>query len=191
MNIKALEDAVRAWVVSASGISATSVFFAAQDVPSPSPAPYVTISLGFPTRVGLDEVRRDYDSTAEAGQEIVYTARGPRELVVTVECFTPNTTETNAQATGRQILSSIDAALSLPPIRETLNAAGMGVLRRGAPRWQPGIVRAGWEGRAWLEVVFCVIETAQARTGYIQTVAISGTVDGSSTGTTTINLDED
>lgn len=179
MNIKALQDAIRSiWVLPASGLSAANVYFADQDVKSTAPGPCITISLGGPSRIGmLDQVKQSYDSTASAGQEIVLSAMGPREMVCTLQAFSPSADGQGQQGDARQLLSLVEASLGLPTIRPALNRAGLGVLKQGSVVWQPGIQRAGWEGRAVLETTFCVAETVTARLGYIQTVNGTGTVD--------------
>jgi hypothetical protein len=177
MDFKALEDAIRTiWVLPASGLTSASVFFANQDVPSPAPGPCISISLEMPQKIGRDQVKQTFDGAAPAGQEIIFTTVGIRELTVTLQAFSPGATETVAAATARPLLSQVQASLEQPTIRQALNKAGIGVLRTGEARWAPGINRAAWEGRAVLETVFCVTETTQARTGYISTVSGTGTV---------------
>jgi hypothetical protein len=179
MNFKALQDSIRSlWVLPASGLPDNAVYFATQNGPSLAPGPCITIALGGPVRIGmLDPVTKTVDLGAPNGKEIVFTSKGLRELVVTLQAFSPQANALDMENDARELLSRIDASLALPTIRPSLNKIGLGVLRQGNVVWQPGIIRAGWEGRAVLETVFCVSETATGAVGYIETANITGTVD--------------
>lgn len=171
MNMKTLQDALRTiWVLPASGLSGTEVYIARQEVPPPAP-PYITIELSGPQMIGgLDEVKQEFDALAALGQEIILTAQGPREVIVTLEAFSASAAAVDAEADARGLLSKVQASLRLPTIRPVLNAAGIAVLKPGDVRWVPGIQKAAWEGRAILETTLCVVETAVARVGYITKV---------------------
>lgn len=193
MTSKAIQEALRTlWVLPASGLGSAAVIFSDQDEASPAPGPCVTISLGGKSRVGmLDQVKQRYDSAAAAGQEIVKSATGPREITCTLQAFAPTADGRGDANDARDILSRIDTSLGLPTIRPALNKLGIGVLRQGNVTWQPGIQRAGWEGRAVLEVVLCVAETAEARLGYIETANITGKVDNTVDVAFTLEVDDE
>lgn len=184
MNLKAIQEAIRTlWVLPASGLADGAVFFSHPESAAPpqSVRPCVSIWVGAPERVGLDQVSRDFDPAGAAGQEIIYRASGPRELQVMLQAFSSSANGLDAASDARALLSKIETSLSLPNIRSALNAAAIGVLRHQPAQWVPGIARAGWEGRATLETIFCVSETVEARIGYIQSVSGTRTVDDSST----------
>lgn len=183
MNIKALQEAIRTiWLLPASGLPADRVYFARQEMETAAPSPRLVVDLGDIDSFGqLDEVKYEVVAGAPAGQEIKMTARGPRELTVTMEAFSPSADAKQAENDARQLLSRVMTWLGLPTVRPALNAAGLGILRRGLVRWIPGIPRAAWEGRASVETIFCVVETAEARVGYIQTVQGTRTIDQVST----------
>lgn len=183
MNPKTIQEAIRTiWVLPASGLAADRVYFAQPDAPSPAPSPRVVISLGDIDHVGAaDEVMREYDALAPLGQEIVHTVSGLREMTLTIEAFSSKADGTEQANDARALASRVSAFAGLPTVRPPLNAAGVGILRRERIRWVPGVVRAGFEGRAILEVVLCVSETAEARVGYIQTVKGTRTIKDKST----------
>lgn len=171
MNYKQLEEAIRnVWVFPSSGLDTGQVVFANQDGVSPAPGPCILISIGGAEHRGLDQVTQDFDAARPAGKEIVYTVQGLREITVRLEAFSPGTVERDAQATCRALLEQVQASLSLPPIRMGLNALSIGVRYEGDVQWLPGIQKAGWEGRAFLDARFYVPATATAAIGYIARV---------------------
>jgi hypothetical protein len=178
VNFKELQDAIRSiWVLPASGLPSAKVYIARQDVPPPAP-PYITIELGDSKMLGsVDEVKKEFDANAPAGQEFTLTAQGPRELLVTLEAFSASAAAIDAEADARGLLSKVRAALGLPTIRPALNALSIAVMKPGEIRWVPGIQKAAWEGRAIMETTLNVVETAQAKTGYIQNVNGTRTID--------------
>jgi hypothetical protein len=182
MDLKAIQEAIRTlWVLPASGLGAGAVYFADQDVPSPAPGPCISIGLSGPSREGVDEVTQVYDAGAALGQEIALTVSGQRTIEVMLQAFCPSAVAQAGANDARELLSKVDAALMLPTIRPLLNAAGIGVLKQGNVQWVPAIHRAGFEGRATLETVITVTETATASVGYIQTVKGTRTIKDKST----------
>lgn len=166
-----LEDAVRTWVVAATGLAADRVYFSSQDLPISELAPRVSILLGDLVNIGQDSRDHDYDPSRPAGQEIEITAKGMRELVVDLQAFAPLTV--GGGTTARSLLSTAQAVLSLPSIRDALNAAGLGVLEQGNVQRIPQPKNATTEDRATLSVRFAVSQSVSERTGYIETVVAS------------------
>lgn len=193
MTSKQIQDALLSiWALPASGLAAANVYFAHPEAPAKAPGPCISISLGGRGRIGMfDQVKQRYDSTAARGQEIVKTAMGPREVTCTLQAFSPAADGTDGANDARDMLSRLDAWLGLPTVRSALNHQNIGVLRQGSVTWQPGIERAGWEGRAVMEVVLCVPETAEARLGYIETANITGTVDNTVDVAFTLEVDDE
>lgn len=163
-----LEDAVRAWALAASGLAADQVYFANQDVRRSEAAPRVIITLGDLVTIGVDSLTHDYSAARPAGQEIEYTARGPRELAVSLQAFAPLTV--GSGVTARSLLDLCQAKLRLPSVRDALNAAGIGVLDPGTVRRLPQVVAGKWEDAAFLDVRCLVGQSVTERTGYIATV---------------------
>ncbi|MFZ5440464.1 MAG: phage neck terminator protein [Myxococcota bacterium] len=173
MNVVDLENAIRAWVLSSSGLSAGAVVFAHQDGRVPEEGAY--ISLGDIVQVGLDELRWSFDPGQPAGQEVGFTTNGPRTFTVTCSFFGGPTT---GSPTSRSRALDCQSALRLPTVRSALNAAGLGVLQEGTVRWVPAMDGTGWQGGAVLEVLFCARQTASERTGYISQYEGSATLTG-------------
>lgn len=172
MTRSALEDAVRAWVLAASGLAADKVLFAHQNGVSPVPGPAAIISLGDLSSVGLDETSHTYDVSRPAGQEIEYTAAAVVETIASVSLFTRETVgDSSAMARAERCR----VALSLPSVRDALNAAGVGVMAASTVRWVPEVDGARWQGQAVLEVRLVLRQTATERTGYISSVEFNQT----------------
>ena len=163
-----LEDAVRTWVVAATGLAADRVYFADQDLPTSEASPRVSIRLGDLVQIGQDSFDHDYDPGRPAGQEIEIKAKGMRTLAVDLQSFAPTTV--GAGTTARSVLAAAQAALSLPSVRTTLNAAGLGLLEQGTVQRIPSNALSQVEDRATLSVRFCVAQSITERTGYIETV---------------------
>lgn len=166
----AVENAVRTWVLAASGLAANRVYFADQDVPAGEAAPRVTIRIGGPVHLGLDAIEQSFDPGQPAGQEILQTARGFRTITVDLQSFAP--TMVGAGDTALAVMAKIQAALSLPSVRYTLNTAGLGVLQEGNIQRIPQVRQAINEDRATLSVRFCVTQSISERLGYIDSVEV-------------------
>lgn len=169
-----IEDAVRAWVLSASGLAAEAVYFADQAVPASELGARIVVRLGDVLQVGTDALEHTYSDARPVGAEIEYTARGPRELVVSLQAFAPATV--GSGTTARSLLAACQAALGLPSVRDALNLAGLGVLQEGAIQRIPGTSSNAPEDRAVLDTRFCLGQTTTERTGYIATVELVPTL---------------
>jgi len=169
-----LEDAVRTWVVNATGLAANRVYFADQDLPTSEAVPRISIRLGDLVQVGQDSVDHDYDPSRPAGQEIEIRAKGMRTLAVDLQSFAPTTV--GSGTTARSVLAAAQAALSLPSVRTTLNSAGLGLLQQGTVQRIPSNALAQVEDRATLSVLFAVAQSVSERLGYIQTVVTMSSV---------------
>lgn len=166
----AIENAVRAWVLPASGLASNRVYFADQDVPATEAAPRVTIRIGGPVHLGIDAIEQSFDPGQPAGQEILQTARGFRTVTVDLQSFAP--TMVGAGDTALAVMAKIQAALSLPSVRYALNAAGLGVLQEGSIQRIPQVRQTINEDRATLSVRFCVTQSISERLGYIESVEV-------------------
>src|SRR5262245_40023776 len=119
---KNIEDAIRAWVKSASGLDDQHVIWAHQTGTRPS-STFIDIALGDLLPIGTtDELLTTYHSGAPVGQEIEIKARGQREFGVTIQCFGAPVT---GNSSARAILSKVQTALSAPTPRAALHVAGL------------------------------------------------------------------
>lgn len=174
-----IEDAIRAWVVQASGLAESKVIFANQEGEAPS-GTFMTIFVGDsipygqPMLVTWEHASNEVPPPA-AGQEIELQSRQVHDLSVTVSAFTPDTT---GDAAARSLLSAVEAKLHLPTPRALLRAAGLVPIDVGAIRYVPAIAGTDFEGRAVLDVRFQVEQTASERVGYIEHVEVTDELSG-------------
>lgn len=174
MNFTDLEDAIRTWVVNASGLAESAVIFSDQPATSPAPAASIYVRLGGPEPVSpVDAETWTYNAAAELHEELEVSTHGLRRLQVELEAVAPPVT---GDGTARELLAKCAAALSLSVVREPLNALGVGVVSAGKVRWVPVERGDRREGSAFLEPVFTVGETAAAKMGYLAKVKGKGTV---------------
>lgn len=171
MTFADLENAVRAWVVSSSGLDPSLVYFADQPYPVSEVRPRITIRLGALAPIGHDWATHTYDPSRPAGQEIEYSATGSRELTISLQAFAPTTVGDGD--TARELLERVFGRLSLPSVRDPLNAAGVGVLRTSTVQRLPTVVGTMNEDRAVGELVASVSSKYSERTGYIERAEVA------------------
>jgi hypothetical protein len=169
LNLKAIEDAVLAWVRAGSSYADDKVILEAQGGSAPV-GDYIAVKIGGPSgSSSLDEVRLSTDLT-QVGQEVEQLVIGQRELGVSVKAFTSKTT---GDSSGSALLGRVKTAIGLPSVRGALIDAGLGVTDVGDVQDLSTVFGAEFEGRALLEVRFHVVDTASERTGYIETVNLT------------------
>ncbi len=162
-----IEDGLRAWVKTASGLADSQVIWADQAGARPAGA-YITLQLGPIVALGAcDEVETHYDEDADAGEEIELRVNGRRSFAVSIQAFTPSVT---GASTARALLSTVQTALGLPSVRTALAAAGVTPFESGPVNYVPALVGTLFEGRATLEAQFYTRETVSEYLGYIDTV---------------------
>jgi hypothetical protein len=172
IDFKGVEDALRQWVLDASALPESQVIFSHQNGNDPV-APYITVQLDDEIGVGLDSVRTIYDEDADEGEEIELRSEGLRELVVTVQAYSDDTT---GASSARALLSKVRAALGLPTVRSKLATAELACFDAGNVRNLSALYEADFEGRAVLEARFYVPQTASEKTGYISQVEITNEI---------------
>lgn len=182
INLPAIEQAVRAWVLAAVtpaplSLPASSVWFRDQEHPDNPAGPRVLIGIVGPNIVGQDGYTTRYDAAGAPGLEIVSTTHGDRTIRVTVETFAPRVVGSVVTAAG--IASACQSFLADPQVvRPALNAAGLGVWTIGNVTRLPRVVSGKHEDRALLEVLMHVREGIVSRTGYFDRVALKATING-------------
>lgn len=167
----AVQDAIRAWVKTASGLADGAVIWSHQDGPRPS-RPFMTVRLTAITATGDDWVESLYDGDRPAGQEIEKRVTGTREITVSVQAYTGSST---GSSTATALLTKVQIALALPSIRAALNDAGIGVLSRGSVTDLSAVLEDKFEGRAALEARFTTTDDISEYIGYIETVEVTET----------------
>lgn len=164
------EQAIRQWVIEASGLNTTKVIRAEQNGPRPA-TPFAEVRVGDAIAVGAaDAVERYYDPFADPGEEVTLVVRGLRELEVTVRVFTDASVGAES---ARALLEKTRTALGLDTFRDILQDAGVTVFDRGVVQHLPGVLDTRWEGRATLTVRAYVEDTVSETTGYIDSVQVT------------------
>lgn len=181
MNLAPIEDALRAWVKTATGLPDGQVYFANQNGPQPGASgqlPFVTILVaGDVLRMGaLDEFSTSTNLAAPAGQEITQATQGPRDLAVSVQAFGEGTITKTGVVTAPQLLAACQTALGLESVRYALNAAGLAPYDMGEIRRLDEVVETGFQGRATLDLRFYSGDYQSETNGYINEVSGTGTL---------------
>lgn len=167
IDFVAIETALRTWLGAATG---AVVIFADQDGPQP-PLPYLTLGLpGLRREGGADELRDETELKAPAGQEVVLSTYGPRELTAHCQAFTAPTT---GVGTARELLQQAQSALGRPDVLEQLAQVGLAVIDEGAVTVLNLVLETRFQGRAALDVRLRVTDGSASRTGYIETVSVA------------------
>jgi len=172
MDWTAIEDALHAWVVSATGYAAARVLWRDQDA-NAKVADRITLHISGPIVLGTDERVSATELLEPAGQEITLSVRGDREWSLQVECYTGATT-TTSDAKG--ILSKLQTVGQLPSKLALLDAQAISLFDLGSVQYAPEIREVAFQGRALLLMRFYSRDVATEKTGYIAEVEITDTV---------------
>lgn len=166
MQETTIKAALRAWVVTASGLGEQAVIWAQQPAVR-LPLPFITMRLGDLLPLGsADEVQYAAD-LSHVGQEMTETVVGRRELSLSIQCFGENTDS------SRQILSRVHASLGLTSVSDALHDAEVSVFDRGPVQNVTAPRETLFEPRSLLEVRCYVGESVSEKNTYIQTVEIT------------------
>lgn len=176
INYTTIENAIAAWVRAASGLPASRVLWAEQDIEEPELAlatPWISMNMPGLRRVGQDWTDRELSQApVTAGEEITYRIRGNRVLVLTLTCFNA---APHGATRAAAILDDCIAAIASPARKRAFAAAGVGIGTVGDV--QPmGKVRgfAQWEPRATVQIlVYAAYEKTETGTN-VRTVELTG-----------------
>lgn len=174
MNWTALENALHAWVVSATGYPAARVLWRDQGANALT-ADHITLHLSGPIVLGTDEEYDKTDLFQPPGQEVEMIVQGDREWSLQVECYTGQTT---TSSDAKSILSTLQTVGQLPLRRAILSAEGITIFDLGSVQYAPAIREAGFQGRAIVVMRFYSRDAASEKTGYIAQVEITDTGAG-------------
>jgi len=164
------ENALRAWVVTASGLPQSLVIWANQNGPKPL-GQHITLHLGEDVPLGaFSENTHDYEASRPAGEEIHLVVKGTSEFSLEVQVY--GSKEVGATS-ARALVKRIQTALGLPSIRDALADAGLVCFDRGTITNVPAILDADFEARSVLEARFYVTDDAFDATTFIETVEIT------------------
>jgi hypothetical protein len=171
----ALGQALRQWVIGATGLADAAVIFQDQDAPAPNPANIaggkaVTVHLG-----NLDELGSEWrtDTVDTVAQSVTAQAVGTHRLTAVLKAFTKKTLGNDS---ARALLKTVMLAGGLDSVLQALNEAGLGLLNNSQILVANKVQGAKWESQAVIEVYFCVLQTATETIPYIAHVNGTGTV---------------
>lgn len=173
MSRSAIEEALQAFVVAATGLGDSRVIFSEQNgvAPASDGQAAVTIAVGDALIQGVDAVDIAFVDTV--ARTVTQEARGQRELTITFRGYSPDVT---GDATAAALLEKLPLQAAFDDARGALNDAGLGLNQLGTVQSLPRIVNAGWESQAILEWRCCVLVTAQQTVPYIAQVNGTGTI---------------
>ena len=166
----AIQDAIFAWAVAASGYPSDKVIWRDQDGFAPS-GDYIILSiLGSDTVEGpLAHYRTD--PAKPPGQEVILTVGGTRSVQVEAQVLTSATvTATDALATAERMRTRT----ALPSVRDILLSAGISPFDAGSVQQVNQVRAANFVGRAVLTYRAYLADLVEERGTYIQTVQATG-----------------
>lgn len=170
MDIAATVAAVRTWVMAGTGLPTGSVIIADQDGPRPA-KPYATVKLASIAALGAyDESKHEYDAGADPGEEITITTGGHRELVVSVNVYTPAST---GSAGALAFAMKLRSAASSETTTTAMQAAGASLFDVGQVRDLSAIDRTKFEGRAQLDARLYTTDSTSETTTFIESVTVN------------------
>jgi hypothetical protein len=168
----AIEDALQAWVKTSTGLGDTHVFWSDQGVNRPAP-PFVSLTLDGPRRVGVDAIVTTTDLLQDNGEEILVQNVGNRECTLRVQHFGGDPC---GDVSSRAVMAKCLTDLYRMDVKAALEAAGVAILDVGPVENVAGVRALQIEPRAALVVRLAVADEAGARTGYIATAEVDGTI---------------
>jgi hypothetical protein len=158
----AIEAALKAWLVTATGVIAAKIIFTHQASPVLAEGSYLTLKIE-PTRmIGVDE-QQNLTDLGQQGQEVQQTIIGAREFVVSVQAYT---IQAIGSGTAKELLGLAEMALSKPSQVDAFNAAGFSYLSSEPMNSLPVLGPAG-QGRAQLDLHCLTFDKVVDPVGYI------------------------
>jgi hypothetical protein len=164
LDITAIEDALRTWVISVIGIE---VIFAHPSAPRPS-VPYVLINVYQNVPIGWKES----SSVLLIDNSIDITYSGYEEIAVSINTY---------YGTAYKNATIIKDSLERVTVLEQLFTAGLGYKTSGTVRDIPEIVDLTFEPRAQFDCFFHVRSLDTENVESIQSVELTNELDGSTT----------
>jgi hypothetical protein len=173
MNFTAIEDALFAWVQTASGLPASKVMWSRQKAPQPE-APYLEMRLSSIQQFGLDWLDTEDAAVPAPEAELDFHSRGTRSAVLTLRCFS---VDGIGSSSAEAILEAIRAAVVLPSIADALNTALVGVGSFGDIQSLDGIINSTLlEPRSSMTVTLFLAQQVTEQGTYIETYELDPTI---------------
>ena len=169
-NWQAVQDAIFAWAVAASGYPSDKVIWRDQDGFAPSGDYLILSILGSDTVEGpLAHYRTD--PLKPPGQEVILTVGGTRSVMIEAQVLTSATvTATDALATAERMRTRT----SLPSVRDILLSAGISPFDMGTVQQVNQVRAANFVGRAVYAYRAYLADLVEERGTYIQAVQATG-----------------
>jgi hypothetical protein len=165
-----VEDALRAWVLRASGLPASQVIWENQPGPRP-PKTFITLANRSIQRLGQDWLKKSPTPGAPSGNELTVTAQGVREMRLTIQCFG---TGAIGNAGPVAILDRVVSCRHLPSYNHNLNTAGIGVGSIGAVLLINGVDKDAQPlPRAVVDVTITLSAEVSETTTFVETVGVT------------------
>ena len=166
----AIQDAIFAWAVAASGYPSDRVIWRDQDGFAPN-GDYIILSiLGSDTVEGPVRHERT-DPAKPPGQEVILTVGGTRSVLIEAQVLTSQTiTATDALATAERMRTRT----SLPSVRDILLGAGISPFDQGTVQQVNQVRAANFVGRAVYAYRAYLADLVEERGTYIQKVQAMG-----------------
>lgn len=164
---KTFEDALLAWVASASGFDANHVIFAWQSKRRPS-EPYAEVRILTVTPLGSTANVQTLTNLARpAGTEVERRIDRDHELLVQVQVIAA---DSMGASSAYAVALDVQMALQDSTIRAALHAAGLSPFDSGVVTNVPAVVAVGFEGRGVLTMRCYASATLSRYLGYIGSV---------------------
>ena len=170
-NWSAVEDALSAYVVAATGLDAAHVLWAEQTGDRPTGL-IAELRSGPLSVVGTgDELDHEFDGARPAGQELEMQVLGLREFALQIQCYAPKATL--GDASGFALAVRCQTALGLPSVRDALFDAGLAPFDVQPAQNVTALLNNRFEGRGLLTVRFYLSDNASELTTYIESVELN------------------
>jgi hypothetical protein len=164
-----IEDAIHAWVVRGTGLAEAKVIWAGQNSPRPE-GTHATLKI-----VAVNRNGPDWSDTVEDGDDVTFHSRGPREIVLSIQCF--DGAATGALNSAARLDKTL-ALAALPTQQAAFQAAGVGYLRSGSVKHMGGVMGSVFEPRAQVGVTLSMFSDVSEPGSLIEFVEIEN--DGAS-----------
>lgn len=179
-----VENALHAWVVTATGLAPERVIWEAQDARLPA-VDFITMRITGSVGLGVGaELVYEHDDSAPQGEEVTTTATELTEFSLTVQA---RTSSALGDACASELLKRARVYLSLEGVCAALAANDVSCFDLGSVRDLPIIESTTVRARALLTPRFYTRSVVSEKTTFIETVEAEGVlaveVTDASTGT--------
>jgi hypothetical protein len=164
-----IEDAIHAWVVRGTGLAEAKVIWAGYNSDRPT-GTHATLKI-----VAVNRNGPDWSDTVEDGDDVTFHSRGPREIVLSIQCF--DGAATGALNSAARLDKTL-ALAALPTQQAAFQAAGVGYLRSGSVKHIGGVMGSVFEPRAQVDVTLSMFSDVSEPGSLIEFVEIEN--DGAS-----------